>query len=130
MLGGYKEIANEKIGVFGITKEVQHIQSGKIKCLKCIKKKNHDPKQLELKRSSLIRLKAIKSEILLTPEIVEEDENYIYVVTDLAKGEELQRYVISNKRLDERTSLIILRSLISIIEEYLKFGLISAFLKK
>ena len=130
MLSKYKEIGHQKVGVFGIAKEVQHIETGQVKYLKSIKKNKHDPKQLDLKRASLKRLLTISSNLILVPEAVDEDDEHLHVVTDLAKGEELQRLVIVSKRLDERTSILILRSLIHVLKEYMRFGLMFALFQK
>ena len=127
MMKQYKEIGSPKVGVFGITKEVEHTQTGIQKCLKIIEKSKHESEEIAKKICNLTRIQSIKSPLILAPELIEEDEYNFYVITDIAKGVQLQKYIIKNKRLKEETAIKILYSVLKVLQEYKNFKLVYVF---
>ena len=126
----YRENGNQKVGVFGMVKEVEEIATGKLKCLKQISKEKHDRQQLTQKMANLQRLKSLKSKLILKPDLIEEDAHSYYVVSDFVDGEELQKHVMKKKGMKESNAIEVLRGIVDILLEYRRLNLLFTYFKK
>lgn len=103
-------------GAFSVVRSATHVETGQVVAIKVIDKYEDDDEQTQKFKQEIAIISSLKHEnIVQFYELDEDDENF-YVVMELVGGGELFDYIIDNKTIPEKESVLVVAQVLKAIE--------------